>query len=98
MYDLVSFSPDKSKNIQFKESDILYTKSEIVPEEFCFVSFKGKFKGETKKKLLEGNFIGIYDDRDTCAIGKLKLVSTKFVKKKIKKVYISSFVSTLWIF
>lgn len=72
----------KSKNIQFKESDILYTKSEFLPEEFCFVSFKGKFKGETKKKLLEGNFTGIYDDRDTCAIGKLKLVSTKFVEKK----------------
>ncbi|WP_375241019.1 hypothetical protein [Polaribacter sp.] len=77
----------KSKNIQFKESDILYTKSEFLPEEFCFVSFKGKFKGETKKKLLEGNFTGIYDDRDTCATGKLKLVSTKFVEKKIKKVY-----------
>lgn len=77
----------KNKNIQFKESDILYTKSKFLPDEFCFVSFKGRFKGQSKKKLLEGDFIGIYDDRDTCATGKIKLVSTKFVEKKIKKLY-----------
>ena len=77
----------KNKNIQFKESDILYTKSKFLPDEFCFVSFKGRFKGQSKKKLLEGDFIGIYDDRDTCATGEIKLVSTKFVEKKIKKLY-----------
>ncbi|TXD49106.1 hypothetical protein [Polaribacter sp. IC073] len=77
----------KNKEIQFKESDILYTKSKFLPDEFCFVSFKGQFKGDSKKKSLEGDFIGIYDDRDTCATGKVKLVSTKFVEKKIKKLY-----------
>ena len=81
------FYNPKSKNIQFKESDILYTKSKFLPNEFCFVSFKGRFKEQSKKKLLEGDFIGIYDDRDTCATGKIKLVSTKFVEKKIKKLY-----------
>ena len=69
------FYNPKSKNIQFKESDILYTKSKFLPDEFCFVSFKGRFKEQSKKKLLEGDFIGIYDDRDTCVIGKIKLVS-----------------------
>ncbi len=78
---------DKNNNIQFKESDILYTKSKFLPEEFCFVSFKGKFKGNTNKKSLDGKFIGIYDDKDTCATGKIKLVSTNFVEKKVKKVY-----------
>ena len=77
----------KNKDIQFKESEILYTKSKFLPEEFCFVSFKGKFKEESKKKLLNGAFIGIYNDKDTCATGKIKLVSTKFVEKKIKKLY-----------
>jgi hypothetical protein len=80
------YNPE-SKEIQFKESDILYTKSKFLPDEFCFVSFKGKFKGRSKKKLLEGKFIGIYKDRDTCARGKIKLVSIKFVEKKIKKLY-----------
>jgi hypothetical protein len=78
---------NKSQNIQFKESDILYTKSKFLPEEFCFVSFKGKFKGDSKKKLLDGKFIGIYDDKDTCATGNIKLVSTRFVEKKIGKLY-----------
>ncbi|QNM86244.1 hypothetical protein H9W90_03745 [Polaribacter pectinis] len=77
----------KNKNIQFKESDILYTKSKFLPDEFCFVEFKGEFKESSKKKLLDGNFIGIYDDKDTCATGKIKLVSTKFIEKKIKKLY-----------
>ena len=77
----------KSKNIQFIESDILYTKSKFLPEEFCFVGFKGQFKEASKKKLLDGNFTGIYDDKDTCATGQIKLVSTKFLEKKIKKFY-----------
>lgn len=77
----------KNKNIQFKESDILYTKSKFLPEEFCFISFKGQFKESSKKKLLDGKFIGIYDDKDTCATGKIKLVSTRFLEKRIKKIY-----------
>jgi hypothetical protein len=76
-----------NNSIQFKENDILFTKSQFLPEEFCFVSFKGKFKGDTSKKTLDGKFVGIYDDKDTCAIGKIKLVGTKFVAKKVKKVY-----------
>jgi hypothetical protein len=77
----------KTQKIQFKESDILYTKSKFLPEEFCFINFKGKFKGNTKKKSLDGKFVGIYDDKDTCATGRIKLVSTKFVEKKVKRVY-----------
>jgi len=77
----------KANKIQFKESDILYTKSKFLPEEFCFVSFEGNFKGDSNKKLLDGNFVGIYDDKDTCATGKIKLVGKKFIKKKVKKVY-----------
>lgn len=77
----------KNKNIHFKENDILYTKSKFLPDEFCFVSFKGKFKGKTNKKLLNGSFIGIYNDKDSCATGKIKLVSTKFAEKKVKKIY-----------
>jgi len=77
----------KNDNIQFNESDILYTKSKFLPDDFCFVSFKGSFRGDSKKKLLNGKFNGIYDDKDTCATGKIKLVSTKFVEQKIKKLY-----------
>ena len=77
----------KKNDIQFKESDILYTKSTFLSSEFCFVNFKGKFRGNSNKKLLEGEFIGIYDDRDTCATGKIKLASIKFVEKKVQKAY-----------
>jgi hypothetical protein len=77
----------ENQKIQFKESDILYTKSKFLPEEFCFVSFKGRFNGNSKKKLLNGKFYGIYDDKDTCATGNIKLVGTKFVEKKISKLY-----------
>ncbi|RCS27074.1 hypothetical protein DUT90_08145 [Polaribacter sp. WD7] len=77
----------KDDKIQFTESDILYTKSKFLPEEFCFVKFKGTFKGDSKKRLLEGNFVGIYNDKDTCATGKMKLVGIKFVEKKVRKIY-----------
>ena len=77
----------EDEEIQFKENDILYTKSKFLPDEFCFVSFKRRIKGNTNKKTLEGEFIGIYNDKDTCATGKVKLVSTKFVEKKIKRLY-----------
>jgi hypothetical protein len=78
---------DKTDKIQFKESDILYTKSKFLPEEFCFVRFEGKFKSASNKKLLEGKFVGIYDDKDTCATGEIRLVGKSFIKKKVKKVY-----------
>ena len=78
---------EKNNNIQFTESDILYTKSEFLPEEFCYVSFKGKFKGDSKKKMLDGKFVGIYDDKDTCATGRIKLIGTKFVEKRLLLVY-----------
>lgn len=74
-----------TKKIAFRESDILYTKSEFLPEEFCFVDFKGKFKENQKKKILQGDFYGIYSQKDTCATGKLKLISTKFLEKKLIK-------------
>ncbi|TVZ54847.1 hypothetical protein OD91_0084 [Lutibacter sp. Hel_I_33_5] len=77
----------KSRKIKFKENDILYTKSKSLPEEFCFIDFEGKFKGNSRKKTLSGKFTGIYNDKDTCATGKIKLVSIKFVEKKIKKIY-----------
>ena len=77
----------KDKNIQFKESDILYTKSKFLPEEFCFVEFKGKFEERSKKKMLKGKFIGIYNDKDTCATGQINLVGTNFLENKIKKIY-----------
>ena len=75
----------KTRDIEFKESDILYTKSKHLPEDFCFISFKGRFRNSSRKKLLSGKFIGLYNDKDTCATGKVKLVSTKFVEKKVKK-------------
>lgn len=77
----------KDKTINFYEEDILYTKAKFSPSDFCFVNFKGRFKIRNNKKILNGNFVGIYDDKDTCAKGRVRLIDINYAEKKIKKLY-----------
>ena len=77
----------KTRKVNFYEEDILYTKSKYLPEDFCFINFKGKFKIKESKKVLDGDFVGIFKEKDTCAKGRIKLVGVKFVEKKIKKLH-----------
>jgi hypothetical protein len=77
----------KSKNVHFKERDILYTKSKIDGEEFCFINLEGKLKFRKNKSLLNADFTGFYPDKTKCAKGTIKLVGEDYAFKRINKLY-----------
>ena len=77
----------EKNELSFKESEILYTKSNVDEERFCFIEVASKIDIDSKKADLKGNFVGYMPNNDTCATGKINLISLKAIEKKIKKVY-----------
>lgn len=80
------FYNKKDKSIKFKESDILYTKSKELSDIFCFVNIDAKIKLKNHKNSIQGPFIGLYNNKDTCATGKVILISLNDAFKKLNKV------------
>lgn len=77
----------KTKDVQFTERDILYTKSKVDGEEFCFINLEGKLKLRKKKSILNAKFNGFYPDESKCAKGKIRLVGEDYAYKRINKLY-----------
>ena len=78
---------NKKTNIfNFKETDILYTKSTFSESSFCFVNFSDKVKlskGETK---IEGKFAGLYRNNKKCIDGTLALIGAEKINKMVSRV------------
>lgn len=75
---------EKTKEIIFKEEDILYTKSNLSDNIFCFVNFSGKVKVIDSNNKIEGDFKGYFKNKISCIDGKLFLVGIKKIEKKLK--------------
>jgi len=80
----IYFKGDKS--FQLQETQILSTSSEADLSTFCFLHINIYFKGRLGTKRLEGNFIGLFTNNDTCASGKVLLLEQEKLKKKIKRI------------
>lgn len=78
---------ENTNELVFEEKDVLYTKSDVLTDEFCFIKSRGKLKLNSEKKIFDSEFEGVYPDGEVCASGKIKIVGTKFVQKKLKKIY-----------
>lgn len=75
----------KEKKISFEESGIVYTKSKELPASFCYVKSTATLNLKKKKPSLSGSFTGLLPSKDTCAVGKIKLMSSKSVFKKLER-------------
>ena len=80
----IYFKEDKS--FQLQETQIISTSSEADLSTFCFIQANLSFKGKFRNKRLEGNFLGLFTNNDTCAKGKVLLMEQEKLEKKIKKV------------
>ena len=76
----------KSWILNFKETDILYTKSTFDENAFCFVNFSNKIKFSSLQNKLEGNFEGLYKNKKKCINGTLALVGSQKIDKLVKRV------------
>ena len=76
----------KDKSFQLQETQIISSSSEADLSTFCFIHANLSFKGKFRNKRLEGDFVGLFTNNDTCAKGKVLLMEQKKLEKKIKKV------------
>lgn len=74
-----------TKEFKFVEKNIVYTKSTITQNDFCFVGFEGKLKLENQMAVLKGDFTGVFNDGSVCAKGKIKLIGSDKLYKRVKK-------------
>lgn len=77
---------NKNKILEFKEDDILYTKSTFSEKSFCFVNFNGKVKLNDRTSKIDGNFTGLYKNKRRCINGVITLVGSEKIYKLLNKV------------
>jgi len=84
--DLSGIYFKKDKYFQLQETQILSTTSEADLSTFCFIHANLYIKGRLGNKRLEGEFVGLFANNDTCASGKILLMEKEKLEKKVKKV------------
>ncbi|PTX45271.1 hypothetical protein C8P64_1265 [Christiangramia gaetbulicola] len=75
-----------TKELNFEEADIIYTKSPITQNDFCFVHFTGRVKDIHDIEEIDGKFQGLYTDGKKCLDGEIRMVSIEKIMKKAEKV------------
>ena len=76
----------KTKDFSFKEEGVLYTKSPISNDMFCFINFTGKVKLVNDNSKVEGAFKGLFKNNQKCIDGTLGLVGSDKLYKTLAKV------------
>lgn len=76
----------KSKEFTFTENDILYTKSPISDDMFCFINFSGKVKLVNDNSALQGDFKGLFRDNTKCIDGTITLIGSNKIYKALNKI------------
>jgi len=76
----------KSKEIFFREESILYTKSPIASNLFCFVNYSGKIKLQKDSSKLTGEFKGLYQNKNKCIDGTLTLIGSNQLYSFLNKI------------
>jgi hypothetical protein len=77
---------EKTKTLVISEKNIVYTKSTISDNLFCFVNFTSKIKLESNKAKLNGDFTGIFKNKTKCINGTFELIGSRSVNKLLQKV------------
>lgn len=84
--NVISGTYDASKKLfSFREEKIIYTKSPISTETFCFINYSGKIKLGTDKPRISGNFSGKFKNNSTCINGTLELIGSETIQKLLNK-------------
>jgi len=83
---LVGRYDEKENKIEFREVDIVYTKSPINELDFCYVYFAGKLRNLNGSAKIDGDFKSFYDDLQPCINGKIALQSVEKTERKMDKI------------
>tara|TARA_R110001583_G_scaffold179895_2_gene336851 strand:- start:178 stop:1056 length:879 start_codon:yes stop_codon:yes gene_type:complete len=75
-----------NKELSFREIGIVYTKSPVSQDDFCFLNVTAKNFVFGKTKSIKTNFVGLFSDSTTCIDGKIILNTIENVEKRMIKV------------
>jgi hypothetical protein len=75
----------KENKLEFREVEIVYTKSDLEQLDFCNVYFSGKMRKLNGKSEINGTFKGFYDDLTSCIDGELVMNSARKIQKRTDK-------------
>jgi hypothetical protein len=76
---------DKENLLEFREVDIIYTKSDIKQLDFCNVYFTGNMRRLNGRSEIEGTFKGYYDDLTSCIDGQLVMKAAEKIQRRTDK-------------
>jgi hypothetical protein len=79
-----SYNPS-TRELSFNEYDIVYTKSDVIHDDFCFVYFERTYFKAGKTKYFKGAFKGLFSDGQECISGELFLNSAENIEKRMDK-------------
>ena len=77
---------DQANELEFYESGILYTKSPITQNDFCFVHFSGKLRKLNERQRIQGNFKGLFSDGVQCIDGEIDLMNLARILSRAEKI------------
>jgi hypothetical protein len=76
----------KTNSFQFKEESIVYTKSKIKKESFCYVNYSGKLNLKSSNPKINDEFVGLFQNKSKCVNGIIQLIGSKKIYELINKV------------
>ena len=76
----------EKKELDFRETAIVYTKSPVSQNDFCFIHTRFKNFTFEKTKSLKSSFIGLFSDNEKCVDGELFLNAMDKVQARMDKV------------
>lgn len=75
-----------TKKFTFKETNIVYTKSPVTKDAFCYINFSGEVKLQNENSKLEGNFQGLFNNKEKCINGTIVLIGSGKIYKSLGKI------------
>ena len=84
--DLSGIFNKNTKTYKLKETQVLSTNSEADLNTFCYINMEIREVGKLSLKRYEGEFVGLLTNGKECAKGKIILIESEKLEKKIAKV------------
>ena len=75
----------KTKILKFTERKVISSKAPL-DGDFCFITVSATMSAKKNKSYLNGDFWGLVDEKDSCAIGEVKMVATAYILKSMARV------------
>lgn len=79
------FYNKKTNEFSFIEKNIIYSKSKIVQNDFCYLSYSGKLNLKADNSKISGKFKSFFKDGKICLNGQIDLVEFKKAQKRVHK-------------